>query len=70
MMVKLCQNLACLSHSANPLYIQLHAKIQQAQWYYIKHTYSNTHPWYGEARTRMGDACLQWIVQSDNLIST
>ena len=28
MMVKLCQNLACLSHGANPLYIQLHVKTQ------------------------------------------
>jgi len=28
MMVELCQNLACLSHGANPLYIRLHMKMQ------------------------------------------
>jgi len=39
MMVELCQNLACLSHGADPLYIRLHAQTQRAQRYYIKHAY-------------------------------
>ena len=78
MMVELCQNMACVSHSTDPLYIHLHAKTQQVQCYYIKHTYgisevynthSNTHPWYG-AGQGTGDACPQWIVQSNHLIST
>ncbi len=76
MMVELCQNLACLSHGADPLYIRLHAKTQRAQRYYIKHAYgisevynthSDTNPWYG-AGQGTGDACPRWIVQSDNLI--
>jgi len=76
MMVELCQNLACLSHGAGPLYIRLHAKTQQAQRYYIKHAYgisevynthSDTHPWYG-AGQGTGDACPEWIVLSDNPI--
>jgi len=76
MMVELCQNLACLSHGADPLYIRLHAQTQRAQRYYIKHAYGiseiyNTHsdsnPWYG-AGQGTGDACPQWIIQSDNLI--
>jgi len=78
MMVELCQNLTCLSHCADPLYICLHTKTQCAQRYYIKHAYgiskvynthSDTHPWYG-AGQGTGDACPWWIVQSDNLIST
>jgi len=77
MMVELCQNMACLSHGADPLYIWLHAKTQRAQHYYIKHAYgisevynthSETNPWYG-AGQGMGDACPRWIVQSDHLIS-
>jgi len=77
MMVELCQNMACLSHGADPLYIRLHAQTQRAQRYYIKHAYgisevynthSDTHPWYG-AGQGTGDACPRWIVQSDNLIT-
>ncbi len=61
---------------ADPLYLKLHAVMQQHFHYHIKHAtgvstefnqHTMTDPWYG-AGQGAGDACLRWVVQGNSLI--
>jgi len=61
LMVEACQNLSCLSHSADPCYIKLHAQTHKHTKYYPKHAYGvseqynqyeETALWYGMAQVK------------------
>jgi len=77
-LVRVCMNLSCLQHGADPRYVKLHAQTQCRLKYHIKHAYgmseaynqySEEHPWHG-AGQGTGHAGARWIVQSHSLITS
>jgi len=76
-MVKICHNLSCCQHGADPKYLKLHTNMQQLLQYFVKHAYgvsanynqhSTKHPWCG-AGQGTADTAPQWIVQADSMFS-
>jgi len=74
-MVEAPNNLTCLQHGADPLYIKLHMQTQKELRYHLKHKYGisldfNTHqeanPWYGMGQGS-GDGCNRWVIGTDSL---
>jgi len=72
LMVEACHNLACHRHSADIVYLCLHAQMHQAMKYYVWHKFGvssqyNTfeqYPWHG-AGQGAANAALRYIVLSD-----
>jgi len=74
-MIEAPNNLACLQHGADPLYVKLHAQTQKELRYHLKHKYGispdfNSHqasnPWYGMGQGS-GDGCNRWVIGTDSM---